>query len=73
MTRAVNIDALPADVIAMAAKHNAVISAIEALAPSGTRVVFQNAAGAASIAAAFGALVIEGPVTRVPWKQQRVD
>ncbi|MES2989494.1 MAG: hypothetical protein V4808_16485 [Pseudomonadota bacterium] len=73
MTRAVNIDALPAEVTAMAARHNATISAIEAIQPHGTRVVFQNAQGAASVAAAFRGRILTGTITRTPWTQQRVS
>lgn len=64
MSRAVNIDADRADVIAMAAKHNAAISAIEPLHPNGTRVVLMNADGARAVAKAFGTRVLTGAVTR---------
>ncbi|MCX8475961.1 MAG: hypothetical protein MT490_09220 [Sphingomonas sp.] len=64
MSRAINIDADRADVIAMAAKHNAAISAIEPLHPNGTRVVLMNADGARAVAKAFGARVLTGAVTR---------
>jgi hypothetical protein len=70
VTRALNIDALPAEVIAIAAKQGAAISAIENLQPRGTRVVFQNVDGAISVAAAFRTRLIEGAVTREPWTQQ---
>jgi hypothetical protein len=73
MSRAVNIDASLEDVVAMAAKHDARISAIEALHPQGTRVVFTNAGDAAVVAKAYGRRVVTGSVTRVPWKQQRFD
>lgn len=67
MSRAVNVDATHDEVVAMAAKHGAVISAIEALQPSGTRVVFMNADGSAIVAKAFGSRVLKGPVIRTPW------
>lgn len=66
MSRAVNIDAKEADVIAMAAKHNAAISAIEPLLPRGTRVVFMNMAGAEAVSRAYGDRVLTGAVTRRP-------
>jgi uncharacterized protein (DUF2345 family) len=67
MSRAINVDATHDEVLAMAAKHGAVISAIEKLQPSGTRVVFMNADGSAVVAKAFGSRVIKGPVIRTPW------
>ena len=73
MSRAVNIDATVEEVVAMSAKHGAGISAIEPLMPSGTRVIFNNAEGAAVIARAYGKSVLTGPVSRQPWRQQRVD
>ena len=72
MSRALNIDASVADVIAMAARHDVVISAIEQLVPAGTRVVCVNGDGAATIARAFGKKVLTGSVTRSPWGQQLV-
>jgi hypothetical protein len=73
MSRAVNIDATHVAVVEMAAKHNAAISAIETLVPSGTRVVFMNADGAAAVARAFGTRVLTGAVTRTPWRQQNIN
>lgn len=73
MSRALNINASVADVIAMAAKHGAVISAIEPLVSEGTRVVFMNSDGAALVARAFGRRVLTGAVTRDPWRQQNVE
>lgn len=66
MSRAVNIDAKEADVIAMAAKHDAAISAIEPLLPRGTRVVFMNMVGAEAVSRAYGDRVLTGAVTRRP-------
>lgn len=71
MSRAINIDATHDEVVAMAAKHSAAISAIEALQPSGTRVVFVNMDGTALVAKAFGSRVIKGPVVRTPWAAAR--
>lgn len=73
MSRAVNIDASIDAVVAMSAKHNAAISAIEPLLPRGTRVVFMNADDAAIVAHAYGARVLHGAVTREPWKQRSPD
>ena len=64
MSRAVNIDADTADVIVVAAKHDAAISAIEPLLPRGTRVVFMNMAGAEAVSRAYGDRVLTGAVTR---------
>lgn len=71
MSRALNVDATVAHVVALSAKHNAAISAIEPLLPQGTRVVFVNADDAAVIARAYGAKVLTGAVTRERWQQRR--
>jgi hypothetical protein len=71
MSRALNIDATHDDVVAMAAKHKATISAIEPLDPKGTRVVFMNGDGAAAVARAYGTRVLTGAVIRTPWRQRR--
>lgn len=73
MSRALNLNATIAEVVAMAAKHGAAISAIEPLLPDGTRVVFQNGEAAAVVARAFGRRVLSGAVIREPWKQRRVN
>lgn len=73
MSRAVNLDATVEDVIVASAKLKAVISAIEPLVPSGTRVIFVNAADAAAVARAYGKRVIKGMVTREQWTQRRVN
>lgn len=73
MSRAVNVNATVAEVIAMAARHKAVVSAIEPLQPEGTRVVFMNGEAAATVARAFGPRVLNGAVIREPWTQQRVN
>jgi hypothetical protein len=70
MSRALNVDATLAEVVAFSAKHNALISAIEPLHPKGTRVVFMNGEDAARVTRAYGNKVITGPVTRQPWNQQ---
>lgn len=73
MSRALNINATVADVVALSGKHSARISAIEELYPSGTRVVFVTGDEAARIATAFGRRVITGAVHRTPWQQRRVS
>jgi hypothetical protein len=66
MSRAINIDATPADVTARLAKLNAPFTAMEALRSGGTRVVMQNADDAVTVAKAFGSKVNTGTVTRQP-------
>jgi hypothetical protein len=73
VTRAVNVDAAIAHVIATSARLKAVISAIEPLVPSGTRVVFVNADDAAAVSRAYGSKVLTGAVTRNHWAQRRVS
>lgn len=73
VTRAVNIGAAVDHVIATSAKLNAVISAIEPLVPTGTRVVFVTADDAAAVARAYGSKVLTGVVTRNHWAQWRVS
>jgi hypothetical protein len=73
MSRVLNIAATLDHVVALSAKHNAAISAIEPLSPSGTRVVFMNADDAAVVARAYGSRVLTGPVKRTPWRQQHVN
>jgi hypothetical protein len=70
VSRALNVDATIAEVIAFSAKHNAAISAIEPLDPKGTRVVFMNGDAAAVVARAYGSKVITGTVNRQPWSQR---
>ena len=71
ISRAVNINAANAQVVAMCTKHKATISAIETLPSGGTRVVLMNAQGAAAIVKAFGSKVITGPVPRTHWLRAR--
>ncbi len=66
-----DVDATVAHVVALSAKHNATISAIEQLQPQGTRVVFMNADDAAVVARAYGTKVLKGAVTRTRWQQRR--
>ena len=66
MSRALNINATEADVVATCATKKAGISAIEKLRSGGTRVVLNNAIDTATIRKAFGAKVITGKVVRMP-------
>lgn len=66
MSRALNINAPQAHVIATCARKRAPISTIEALLCGGTRVVLNNAVDTATIRKAYGAKVIDGKVRRIP-------
>ena len=66
MSRAINIQATEAEVIAMCARHGVTISAIERLLDSGTRVVMMNTQDTATITRAFGSKVMDGAARRVP-------
>ncbi len=66
MSRALNIDAPQAHVIATCSKKRTAISAIEALHSGGTRVVLNNAIDTATIRKAYGRKVIDGKVRRIP-------
>ena len=66
MSRAINVDATPAQVAGVCATHGAIISAIEALASGGTRVVLMNADAASMMRTAFGRKVLSGEVRRTP-------
>lgn len=71
MSRAINVNATEAHVIATCAKRKIAISAIETLHSGGTRVVMNNADDTADIAKAYGAKVIAGPVQRTPTRLSR--
>lgn len=71
VSRAINIRAEEAQVVAVCNKHKVVISAIETLTSGGTRVVLTTANEAAVIAKAFGSKVMTGPVTRTSWIRGR--
>lgn len=66
MSRALNINAPQAHVLATCAKRDLTISAIETLRSGGTRVVMNNAVDMALIAKAYGSKVITGNVERTP-------
>lgn len=66
MSRAINVNATHAEVSAMCAKHNATISAIEALPAGGMRVVLMNADDTAVIARAFAKKILAADAKRTP-------
>ena len=72
MSRALNINATEAHVVATCAKRKVPISAIEALHSGGTRVVLNNADDTAVISKAYGSKVLTGPVRRVPNRLNRL-
>ncbi|MDQ2879317.1 MAG: hypothetical protein M3R41_09625 [Pseudomonadota bacterium] len=67
MSRAMNINAEHAEVVAMCAKHKAVISAIEPLVSGGTRLVMMNGDDAETVRRAFKSKIVNGAVTRTLW------
>lgn len=71
MSRALNINATMDHVVGTCAKRKVAISAIEPLRPAGTRLVTNNSADAATIAAAYGSKIITGTVTRTPLRLNR--
>lgn len=66
MSRALNVNASQADVLTICKKHGAVVSAIEALASGGTRVVLMNSDATATMRRAFGRKLLTGEVRRTP-------
>lgn len=66
MSRAINVAATEAEVQAACRKHGAAVSAIEALASGGTRVVFMDAGATATMTKAFGRKLLTGAVHRHP-------
>jgi hypothetical protein len=68
MSRAINLNATEASVIALCVKHAAVISSIEALLSGGTRVVLTDGDGAARVRNASGGKVLTGAVRRQPFR-----
>lgn len=63
-SRAINIDADRAHVLATCRAKKASISAVEDLPSGGTRVVLMNGDDAAVVRRAYGKKVIAGPVAR---------
>ena len=66
MSRAINVNASEAEVLKSCATHGATVSAIEALASGGTRVVLMDTAATETMRAAFGRKVLTGEVRRAP-------
>lgn len=71
MSRAININATQAHIVATCARRNVPISAIETLRSGGTRVVMNNLDDTAALAKAYGGKVIAGPVQRMPTRLNR--
>lgn len=70
MSRAINVSAAPAEVSSLCQQKNIPISAIEALVPAGTRVVFMNDTDTATMKQVFGSAVLTGSVSRVPMRSR---
>lgn len=66
MSRAINVNATPADVTTMCKKHKVTISAIEVLPSGGTRVVLMNADDAAVITKAYAKKLLATDTARTP-------
>jgi hypothetical protein len=71
MSRALNIKAAEADIVATCKKFGIGISMIERLHSGGTRIVLNNAADTVSIAKAYGSKLLTGPVTRMQTRLNR--
>jgi type II secretory pathway component PulK len=70
MSRALNLNASEAEVLAACARANAAITQIETLVSGGTHVVFKNADDAAAIGRLYKGKIIAGRVTRTPGRLQ---
>jgi hypothetical protein len=70
MSRALNLNASEAEVLASCARANAPITQIETLASGGTRVVFKNGDDAAAVGKLYKGKIITHPVTRAPSRLQ---
>lgn len=70
MSRAICINATQPEILATCVKHKAAISTIEALHPTGTRVVMLNAHDALAVAKAYAGKIITGPIVRAPIRPQ---
>jgi hypothetical protein len=66
-SRAINIDAPRAHVLATCAAKKARVSACEDLLSGGTRIVLASGDDAAIVRRAYGKKVMTGPVTRTRW------
>ena len=72
MSRALNINASQADIVAICAKRKIGISTIESLRSGGTRVVMKNINDAGAVAKFYRSKVIAGDVTRTPLRVHRI-
>ncbi len=66
MSRALNINASQDDILAMCAKRNLLISAIEPIHPAGTRVVLRTSHDTAILAKAYAGKIITTDIVRTP-------
>jgi|GEM_PF-1721357 len=66
MSRAMNVNLTESEVRRVCADMSIAITAIEALIPSGTRVVCQNAEGSLALWNKLRTKIIAGPVRRTP-------
>jgi len=70
MSRALNLNASEAEVLASCARANAPITQIESLASGGTRVVLKNGDDAAAVGKLYKGRVITDRVMRAPSRLQ---
>jgi len=70
MSRALNLNASEAEVLASCARANAPITQIETLPSGGTRVVFKNGDDAAAVGKLYKGKIITDRVTRAPSRLQ---
>jgi hypothetical protein len=66
MSRALNLNASEAEVLASCARANAPITQIESLVSGGTRVVMKNADDAATLGRLYKGKIITDRITRTP-------
>ena len=66
MSRALNVQLPKTDVIEACEKLGILVSAVESLIPSGTRVVCRTSEGALALRTKFRTKLIEGSIQRVP-------
>lgn len=71
MSRAININAAEAHIVATCKKFGIEISMIERLDSGGTRIVLKNAADTLSIAKAYDSKVLTGPIVRMQTRLNR--
>lgn len=70
MSRALNLNASEAEVLAACARADAAITQIETLSSGGTRVVFKNGDDAAAMGKLYKGKIITDRVTRAPSRLQ---